>query len=91
MKIERISWDQDTVDHISIHSVSPEEVEEVLFDEESPPLVMRGREGRHLAYGKTGGGRLLLIVWVLRHRKTKIITARDMNQKEKRFYRRSKQ
>jgi hypothetical protein len=91
VKIERISWDQDTVDHISIHSVSPEEVEEVLFDEESPPLVMRGREGRHLAYGKTGGGRLLLIVWVLRHRKTKIITARDMNQKEKRFYRRSKQ
>jgi uncharacterized DUF497 family protein len=91
VKIERISWDQDTVDHISIHSVSPEEVEEVLFDEESPPLVMRGREGRHLAYGKTGGGRLLLIVWVLRHRKTKIIMARDMNQKETRFYRRSKQ
>lgn len=91
MKIERISWDQETVDHISNHSVSPEEVEEVLFSEETPPLVMRGREGRHLAYGKTGGGRLLLIVWVLRHRNTKIITARDMNPKEKRFYRRSKE
>lgn len=91
MKIERISWDQETVDHISNHSVSPEEVEELLFNEESPPLIMRGKEGRYLAYGKTGGGRLLLIVWVLRHRKTKIITARDMNQKEKRFYKRSRE
>lgn len=89
MKIEKISWDQETVDHISNHSVSPEEVEEVLFNEEAPPLFMRGREGRHHAYGRTGGGRLLLIVWVLRHRKTRIITARDMNPKEKRFYRRS--
>jgi len=91
VKIERISWDQETVDHISNHSVSPEEVEEVLFNEEAPPLVMRGREGRHLVYGRTAGGRLLLIVWALRHRKTKIITARDMNQKERRFYRRSKE
>ena len=90
MKIEKIAWDQETVDHISNHSVSPEEVEEALFSEEVSPLVMRGKEGKYLAYGKTGGGRLLLIVWVLRHRHTKIITARDMNPKEKRFYRRSK-
>ncbi len=27
MKIERISWDQETVDHISNHSVSPEKNE----------------------------------------------------------------
>ena len=91
MKIEIISWDQETVDHISNHSVSPEEVEEALFNEEAPPLIMRGKEGRYLAYGKTHRGRLLLIVWVLRYRRTKIITARDMNLKEKRFYRRSKE
>ena len=91
MKIEKISWDQETVDHISNHSVSPEEVEEALFNEEAAPLIMRGKEGRYLAYGKTDGGRLLLIVWVPRYRKTKIVTARDMNEKEKRFYRRSKE
>ena len=50
------------------------------------PGVMRGKEGRYLAYGKTRGGRLLFVVWVLRHRTTKIITARDMTQKERRFY-----
>jgi uncharacterized DUF497 family protein len=90
MKIERISWDQETADHISNHSVSPEEVEEVLFNDVDPPLIMRGKEGKYLAYGKTNGGRLLLVVWVTKHRKTKIITARDVSKKEKQFYKRSK-
>lgn len=90
MEIKNISWDQDMVDHISRHEVSPEEVEEVLFDEEDPPLVLKGREGKYLAYGKTGGGRNLLIVWVVTYRKTKIITAREMTTKEKQFYKRSK-
>ena len=91
MKIEKISWDQETVDHISNHLVSPEEVEEVLFTEGEIPLLMRGKEGKCLAYGRTHGGRLLFIVWALRYRKTKIITARDMTEKEKRFYRRRKE
>ena len=90
MKIERISWDQEAVDHISNHSVSPKEVEEVLFNARSLPLIMRGREGKYLAYGKTEGGRLLLVVWAAKYRKTKIITARDMSKKEKRFYKRRK-
>ena len=91
MKIENISWDQETVDHISNHLVSPEEVEEVLFNDVDTPLMMRGREGKYLAYGKTHGGRLLLIVWGPQYRKTKIVTARDMTEKEKRFCRRRKE
>jgi uncharacterized DUF497 family protein len=91
LKIENISWDQETVDHISDHLVSPEEVEEVLFNDEDIPLLMRGKEGKYLAYGKTHGGRLLFIVWASRYRRTKIITARDMTEKERRFYRRRKE
>jgi len=90
MKIEKISWDQETVDHISKHSVSPEEVEEVLFNDGTSPLIMRGKEGKYLAYGKTAGGRFLLVVWAARYRKTKIITARDMSKKEKLLYKRRK-
>jgi len=90
MKIERISWDQETVDHISNDSVSPEEVEEALFNDVSSPFIMRGKQGRYLAYGKTNGGRFLLVVWAAKYRKTKIITARDMSKKEKQFYRRRK-
>ena len=88
MKIERISWDQETVDHISNHSVSPEEVEEVLFNDTDLPLIMRGKEGKYLVYGKTNGGRFLLVVWASRYRKTKIITSRDMSKKEKQLYKR---
>jgi uncharacterized DUF497 family protein len=51
---------------------------------------MRGREGRYLAYGKTNGGRFLLVVWIFKNRRTKIITARDMTKKERQFYRRRK-
>jgi uncharacterized DUF497 family protein len=91
LKIEKISWDQETVDHISNHFVTPEEVEEVLFNDVDIPLIMRGKEGKYLAYGKTHGGRLLFIVWASKYKKTKIITARDMVEKEKRFYRRRKE
>jgi uncharacterized DUF497 family protein len=90
LRIENISWDQEAVDHIANHLVSPEEVEEALFNDEDAPLLMRGKEDRYLAYGKTHGGRLLFIVWASRYRKTRIITARDMTGKEKRFYRRRK-
>jgi uncharacterized DUF497 family protein len=90
MKIENITWDEDTVDHISRHAVSPEEVEEVLFNDSDSPRIMRGKENRYLAYGKTNAGRLLLVVLIISNRKTRIITARDMTDREKKFYRRKK-
>jgi len=90
LEVRIISWDQDTVDHISRHGVSPEEVEDLLFKDDELPVIMRGREGRYLTYGKTQGGRYLLVVWVMKYRKTKIITARDMTNKEKQFYKRAK-
>jgi len=90
MKIENITWDEDTVDHISRHAVSPEEVEEVLFNDSDSPRIMRGKENRYLAYGKTNAGRFLLVVLTIANRKTRIITARDMTDREKKFYRRKK-
>jgi uncharacterized DUF497 family protein len=90
MKIENITWDDDTADHISRHAVSPEEVEEVLFNDSDSPRIMRGKENRYLAYGKTNAGRFLLVVLIIANRKTRIITARDMTDREKKFYRRKK-
>ena len=90
MKIEKISWDEETVYHIARHAVSPEKVEEVLFNTAPPPLVMRGKENRYLAYGKTQAGRFLLVVWVFQHKKTRIVTARALTTREKQFYRRAK-
>ena len=88
MKIENITWDEDTANHIARYAVSPEEVEEVLFNDSDSPRVMRGKENRYLAYGKTSAGRFLLVVLIIANRKTRIITARDMTDREKKFYRR---
>ena len=90
MKIENITWYEETADHISLHAVSPEEVEEVLFNIYDLPRIMRGNENRYLAYGKTNAGRFLLVVLITASRKTRIITARDMTDREKKFYRRKK-
>jgi len=90
MKIENITWDENTVNHIARHAVSPEEVEEVLFNDSDSPRIMRGKENRYLAYGKTNAGRFLLAVLIISNRKTRIITARDMTDREKKFYRRKK-
>ena len=90
MKIENITWDEDTANHIARYAVSPEEVEEVLFNDSDSPRVMRGKENRYLAYGKTSAGRFLLVVLIIANRKTRIITARDMTDREKKFYRRKK-
>ena len=90
MKIENITWDEDTANHIARHAVSPEEVEEVLFNDSVSPRIMRGKENRYLAYGKTSAGRFLLVVLIIANRKTRIITARDMTDREKKFYRRKK-
>jgi uncharacterized DUF497 family protein len=51
---------------------------------------MRGRENKYLTYGETDSRRFLFIVWVSKYRKTRIVTARDMTQKEKQFYRKRK-
>ncbi len=90
MRIENITWDEDTAEHISRHAVSPEEVEEVLFNDSVSPRIMRGKENRYLAYGKTNTGRFLLVVLIIADRKTRIITARNMTDREKKFYRRKK-
>ena len=90
MKIQNISWDQETVDHIANHRVSPEEVEQVLFNDYDIPVIMRGKQNKYITYGVTDSGRLLFVVWVSKYRKTRIVTARDMTKKEKQFYRKRK-
>ncbi len=90
MKIQNISWDQETVDHIANHGVSPAEVEQVLFNDYDVPVTMRGKDRKYITYGETDGGRFLFVVWVSNYRKTRIVTARDMTVKEKQFYRKRK-
>lgn len=82
-------WDDENVAHIGRHQVSTDEVEEALT---AHPVILRGPDGRYLAYGRTAAGRRLFAVYVPRPGgKVRILTARDMTEKEKRFYRKTRQ
>ncbi len=87
MFIRRLLWDDYRVEHIARHDVDPDEVWEVCED----PLHIAHREGRdcYRLYGQTVDGRYLFIV--LERVEASLfrpITARDMNDQEKRAFRR---
>jgi hypothetical protein len=72
------------------HQVSVRECEEVFFN---VPLVVSEderhslAEARHYLLGQTDGGRELYVVFTVRGTLVRVISARDMNRKEKEVYR----
>jgi uncharacterized DUF497 family protein len=85
MKISQILWDEDSVYHISRHGVSPREIDEAIFEGNS--LVLKGREGRYIVLSQTLSGRYLTIIITFKLKgRIKIITARDMDEKERKYY-----
>ncbi|MBI5631070.1 MAG: BrnT family toxin [Elusimicrobia bacterium] len=89
---EGFEWDEHNVrKNWEKHGVSFAESEEIFFNE--PLLVAevdRSKilygEQRRLAYGVSNEKRPLFIVFTMRNNKIRIISARDMNRKEKKFY-----
>ncbi len=83
-------WDQGNVHkNLVAHDVDNWECEQVFFNE--PLLVLDDRkhsavEKRWAAFGKTYGGRLLTVVFTRRGELIRVISARDMNRKERIFY-----
>ncbi|MEK7250373.1 MAG: BrnT family toxin [Bacteroidota bacterium] len=71
------------------HRVKWSECEEVFFN--MPLLLLPDiehslTEERDYAFGKTNNNRLLVVVFTVRDSRIRVISARDMNKKEKRFY-----
>ena len=85
-------WDQHNVEkNWEKHNVTPLECEQIFFNQ---PLVIADdtkhsqAEQRFYVLGKTDLGRKLFVVFTIRKKKIRIISARDMNKKEKRSYER---
>ena len=72
------------------HQVSPLEAEQVFFNS---PLLAGGDEAhsqhemRFFALGQTDEGRELFIAFMIRGRKLRVISARDMRRRERKVYR----
>jgi uncharacterized protein len=85
-------WDEwNTLKNWEKHKVTPEEAEDVFFGE---PFVVRGdvahssSERRYRALGRTAGGRLLTVIFTVRRKLIRVISAREMNRREAAEYRR---
>lgn len=85
MHIHSFDWDEKNENHIAEHGVAIFEAEEVILF--SSPFYQRSREGKYIAYGVTEEERHLFIVFVIRGSgRIRVISARDMSEKEKRYY-----
>ena len=85
MRIDDLEWTLDRVEHIARHGITPEEVEELFA---SARVFKRGRRGVYEAWGQTDEGRYLLVIFrYLGHNRAWPITARDLDENEKRFLR----
>ncbi len=88
---EGFEWDEgNRYKNYRKHRVTEGECEEVFFN---APLVVAHDEKhseievRWVAFGVTSSGRKLTVVFTKRKKLLRVISARDMNRKEKEFYR----
>ena len=86
MRIESLEIDDHILDKIeSKHGVTFEEIEEACLSDEKH--ARRSREGLYKIFSQTVAGRYLLVVLVnLENSHWKIVTGRDMTNKERRLY-----
>ncbi|KAF0107022.1 MAG: hypothetical protein FD146_2132 [Anaerolineaceae bacterium] len=92
-RIEGFDWDAGNREkNWQRHRVSTGECEEVFFN---LPLLLRDSPGRSqteprfLALGQTNTSKQLFIAFAVRNEKIRVISARDMSQKERDLYEQS--
>lgn len=86
-------WDDDNIEHIRLHRVEPEEVEEIVYEDCHPSWIVRAkqrgiRESRWAVFGQTCAGRYLLAIVAPYPQRGvwRAVTARDMGRQARRRY-----
>ncbi|MCP5053059.1 MAG: BrnT family toxin [bacterium] len=91
MNIDGMIWLEKIVDKLEKkHHITPNEVEQVFMDNPQYRFLEKGKiEGENVysAYGRTDAGRYVTVIFILKFRKCAlIISARDMDKKERKQY-----
>lgn len=85
MSLPPITWTDDSEEHIARHGVQPHEVEEAIYTH--PRLKKRGRGDTTQFWGQSQAGKYLFIVTSeALDGGMYIVTARPMNDEEKREF-----
>lgn len=86
----KFDWNKGNRDkNLKKHGVTDIECEEIFFDENKIQLndvLHSNREERFILLGKTKMSRLLFVVYTLRNSNIRVVSARDVNKKEKKLY-----
>jgi uncharacterized protein len=89
-EFEGFDWDDGNIEKNWLsHQVTPQEAEQVFFNR---PLVVADdakhsrSEKRCMVLGQTDENRTLFIAFTLRKKRIRVISARDMNRKERKVY-----
>ena len=90
--IYSLIWSNENVEHIALHEVVPEEVEEVCMGN---PLILstpsKGQNPVYYVLGQTKHGRYLFSVIIYFGKgRGYVVTSRDMSKKEKRRFKKWK-
>ena len=92
-KIIGFQWDQGNIDkNLFKHNVENWECEQIFFNE---PLIILDdpkhsfSEKRWAAFGRTDTRRQLVVIFTKRDERIRVISAREMNKKESKFYEKS--
>ena len=91
LQIYEVIWLSEFVEKLaSKHNVKTTEVEKVLSNHPRFRRVSKGNrtgEDVYSAMGQTNEGRYLIVFFILKaHRRALVISARDMDEKERRYY-----
>ena len=91
--ITGFDWDSGNIDkNLYGHDVEGFEAEQVFFNNpivRDDPSHSIKSEKRYYALGETDHGRFLFVAFCIRDECIRVISARDMNEKERRFYERN--
>lgn len=89
-KCSGFDWDKHNTGKIWLkHNVTASECEQLFFNlplTAADDIKHSVSENRFHALGQTDAGRLLFLVFTVRKNKIRVISARDMNRKERREY-----
>ncbi|WP_329413587.1 hypothetical protein OG802_24220 [Streptomyces sp. NBC_00704] len=88
MRVDELIWDDWNEQHIAEHNVTPDEVEEAC--QTKPIQARRTRDDKYAVFGTTDSGRYLTVILSSRGRNSYyVVTARDMDVRERATYRKA--
>ena len=88
--VDQFQWDKGNKGKNYLkHKVTDQECEEAFFDQNKKifkDILHSDNETRYILLGQTKERRILFIAFTIRSGKIRVISARDLNKKEKKLY-----